>query len=116
MYFNIQKSKFLGSLLITQKLRMKKINLYTESYLFDGENGEIRAIPFFELSIDEWVIYQNQEPKYLLNFNYRESSFVKQISESIEQDINLEEVIHKYGIYLALHFLLVKQNVAKAIH
>ncbi len=63
---------------------MKKINLETESYLFDGENGKIRAIPFFELSIDEWVIYQNQEPKYLLNFNYSESSFVKQISESME--------------------------------
>jgi hypothetical protein len=116
MYFNIQKRKFLGSLLITQKLRIKKINLYTESYLFDVENGKIRAIPFFELSIVECVIYQNQEPKYLLNFNYRESSFVKQISESMKQGLDLEEVIHKYGIYLALNFLLVKQNVAKIIH
>tara|TARA_R110000751_G_scaffold306174_3_gene424029 strand:+ start:265 stop:1059 length:795 start_codon:yes stop_codon:yes gene_type:complete len=89
---------------------MKKINLETESYLFDGENGKFRAIPFFELSIDEWVIYQNQEPKYLLNFNYRESSFVKQISESMEQGVDLEEIINKYGIYLGLDWT-TKHNI-----
>ena len=89
---------------------MKKINLDTESYLFDEENGKMRAIPFFELSIDEWVIYQNQEPKYLLNFNYRESSFVKQISESMEQGVDLEEIIHKYGIYLGLEWT-TKHNI-----
>lgn len=89
---------------------MKKINLETESYLFDGENGKIRAIPFFELSIDEWVIYQNQEPKYLLNFNYSESSFVRQISESMEQGVDLEEIINKYGIYLGLDWT-TKHNI-----
>ena len=40
---------------------MKQVNLEIESYLFDGENGKFRAIPFYELSIDEWVIYQNQK-------------------------------------------------------
>ncbi|MFS4445378.1 hypothetical protein [Maribacter sp. 2307UL18-2] len=89
---------------------MKKISLDTESYLYDGENGKFRAIPFFELSIDEWVIYQNQEPKYLLNFNYRESSFVKQISESMEQGVDLEEIIKKYGIYLGLEWT-TKHNI-----
>jgi hypothetical protein len=91
-------------------LRIKKINLDTESYLFDGENGKFRAIPFFELSIDEWVIYQNQAPKYLLNFNYRESSFVKQVSESMKQGIDLEEIINKYGIYLGLDWT-TKNNI-----
>lgn len=81
---------------------MKKIKLETESYLFDGENGKFRAIPFYELSIDEWVIYQNQEPKYLIDFNYRESSFVKQIKKAMEQGVDLEEIINKYGIYLGL--------------
>ncbi|WP_282164755.1 hypothetical protein [Cellulophaga baltica] len=94
---------------------MKKINLNTESYLFDGENGKFRAIPFFELSIDEWVIYQNQEPKYLLNFNYRESSFVKQVSESMEQGVDLEEIINKYGIYLGLYWTTKHYITSKEI-
>ena len=88
--------------MITQKQRMKKINREIESYLFDGENGEFRAIPFYELSIDESVIYQNQEPKYLIDFNYRESSFVKQIKKAMEQGVDLEEIINGYGIYLGL--------------
>ena len=81
---------------------MKRVNLEIESYLFDGENGKFRAIPFYELSIDEWVIYQNQKPKYLIDFNYRESSFVKQIKKGMEQGVDLEEIINKYGIYLGL--------------
>jgi len=89
---------------------MKKINREIESYLFTGENGEFRAIPFYELSIDEWVIYQNKEPKYLLDFNYRESSFVKQISESMEQGADLEEIINEYGIYLGLNWS-TKHNI-----
>lgn len=92
------------------EIENEKINLETESYLFDEENGEFRAIPFFELSIDEWVIYQNQEPKYLLNFNYRESSFVKQISELMEQGVDLEEIIHQYAIYLGLDWT-TKHNI-----
>lgn len=89
---------------------MKKINREIESYLFDGENGEFRAIPFYELSIDESVIYQNQEPKYLIDFNYRESSFVKQIKKAMEQGVDLEEIINGYGIYLGLDWT-TKHNI-----
>ena len=89
---------------------MKKINREIESYLFTGENGQFRAIPFYELSIDEWVIYQNNEPKYLIDFNYRESSFVKQIRESMEQGFNLEEIIYSYGVYLGLDWT-TKHNI-----
>ena len=89
---------------------MKKINREIESYLFDGENGKFRAIPFYELSIDEFVIYQNQEPKYLIDFNYRESSFVKQIKKAMEQGVDLEEIINGYGIYLGLDWT-TKHNI-----
>lgn len=89
---------------------MKKINREIESYLFDGENGEFRAIPFYELSIDESVIYQNQEPKYLIDFNYRESSFVKQIKKAMEQGVDLEEIINGYGVYLGLDWT-TKHNI-----
>lgn len=89
---------------------MKKINQEIESYLFDGENGEFRAIPFYELSINESVIYQNQEPKYLIDFNYRESSFVKQIKKEMEQGVDLEEIINGYGIYLGLDWT-TKHNI-----
>jgi hypothetical protein len=89
---------------------MKRISLEIESYLFNGESGKFRAIPFYELSIDEWVIYQNQEPKYLIDFNYRESSFVKQIKKELEQGIDLEEIINKFGIYLGLDWT-TKHNI-----
>ncbi|MHA7101492.1 hypothetical protein [Roseivirga pacifica] len=83
---------------------MKPVTLDIESYLFESENGTFRAIPFYELSIDEWVIYQNEQPKYLIDFNLRESSFIKQIKESMTQGLDLEEIIYKYGVYLGLEW------------
>lgn len=49
--------------MITQRLRIKKINLDTELHLFDGENGKFRVIPFFELSIDEICLNIEAENK-----------------------------------------------------
>lgn len=89
---------------------MKRVNLEIESYLFDGKNGKFRAIPFYELSINECVIYQNQQPKYLVDFNNGESSFVKQIRESMEQGFDLEEIIYNYGVYLGLDWT-TKHNI-----
>ena len=94
---------------------MKRVSLDTESYLFDGEEGKFRAIPFYELSIDECVIYQNQEPKYLVDFNYRDSSFVKQIKKALEQGVDLEEIINKYGIYLGLDWTIEHNIESKEI-
>jgi len=83
---------------------MKPVTLDIESYLFESENGSFRAIPFYELSIDEWVIYQNEHPKYLIDFNLRESPFIKQIKESMNKGLDLEEIIYKYGVYLGLEW------------
>lgn len=89
---------------------MKPVTLNIESYLYESENGTFRAIPFYELSIDEWVIYQNEQPKYLIDFNLRESSFVKQVKESMEQGLELEEIIYQYGVYLGLNWT-TKHNI-----
>lgn len=89
---------------------MKPVTLNIESFLFESPNGPFRAIPFYELSIDEWVIFQNEQPKYLIDFNLRESSFVKQVKKSMEQGLDLEEIIYKYGVYLGLNWT-TKHNI-----
>lgn len=94
---------------------MKPITLSIESYLFENENGQFRAIPFYELSIDEWVIYQNNLPKYLIDFNLRESSFIKQLKESMEQGFELEELVSKYGVYLGLDWTTKNKITGKEI-
>lgn len=48
---------------------MEKIKLITESYLFNGQNGNFRAIPFFELSLTEFVIYEDGVMKYYFDIN-----------------------------------------------
>ncbi len=83
---------------------MKTRNLEIESYLFESESGQFRAIPFFELSIDEVVIYQNQQPKYLIDFNLKESTFIIQIKESMEKGFDLEEIIYDCGVYAGLNW------------
>lgn len=83
---------------------MKTRNLEIESYLFEGESGQFRAIPFFELSIDEVVIYQNQQPKYLIDFNLKKSTFIRQIKESMEKGFDLEEIIYDCGVYVGLNW------------
>jgi hypothetical protein len=87
---------------------MKTRNLEIESYLFESEDGQIREIPFYELSIDEWVIYQNHLPKYLIDFNLRESAFNKQIKDLMEQGFELEEVIYKFGVYIGVDWTTKK--------
>ena len=42
---------------------MNTIVLETESYLAQGEENQ-RFFPFLELEYNEWVIYENDEPKY----------------------------------------------------
>jgi hypothetical protein len=94
---------------------MKKVTVETESYAFAGENGKFRAIPFYELSIDEWVIYQNQKPTYLIDFNCRTFPFIRQIRTLMEQGFKLEEIIYKYGVYIGLDWTIKHNITAKEI-
>jgi hypothetical protein len=43
---------------------METVKRQTESYLFENSDEIFRAIPFYELSIEEWVVYQKGQPKY----------------------------------------------------
>lgn len=37
---------------------METVKRQTETYLFEDSEVIFRAIPFYELSIEEWVVYQ----------------------------------------------------------
>ena len=37
---------------------METVKRQTESYLFENSGEIFRGIPFYELSIEEWVVYQ----------------------------------------------------------
>lgn len=63
---------------------MKSIVRQFKSYLFEGENGTFRAIPFYELSIEECIIYQDAKPKYLLDLNRRDQPIVQDIKGNLE--------------------------------
>ena len=55
---------------------METTKRQAESYLFQKSKKIVRVIPFYKLSIDEWVVYENGEPKYLLDFNRRHKPLI----------------------------------------
>lgn len=77
---------------------MQTITLKTESYLFEGLNGEFRAIPFYELSIHEFVIFENGVPKFFIDFNFM-SPIVLDITSKVKNGASFEEVIQDLGAY-----------------
>jgi len=89
---------------------MTKIELQTESYLFEGSEGKFRAIPFFELSIDEWVIFQNGHPKYFLDFNRRTAPLIVELRKRMEKGEDLDSIINQIGRYLGLAWT-IKHNI-----
>jgi hypothetical protein len=89
---------------------MKTIELKTESYLFKSAEGQIRAIPFFELSIDEWVIFQNGHPKYFIDFNRRTSPLIIEFRNRMEKGEDLDAIVKQVGRYLGLNWT-IKHNI-----
>lgn len=85
---------------------MKTLELNTESFLFETSEGQIRAIPFFELSIDEWVIFQNGYPKYFIDFNQKTSSFIVEIKARMEKGEDLDAIVIQIGKYLGLNWTI----------
>jgi hypothetical protein len=88
---------------------MKTLELNTESFLFKTSEGQIRAIPFFELSIDEWVIFQNGHPKYFIDFNQKTSSFIVEIKARMEKGEDLDAIVIQIGKYLGLAWTINHQ-------
>jgi len=85
---------------------MKIVRLKTESYLFKNSISKFRAIPFYELSIDECIIYENNEPKYLLDFNNITAPLIKDINYKLETGVGLEETINKIGVFLGKNWTI----------
>jgi hypothetical protein len=86
------------------------IKLNTESYLFENSEGQFRAIPFYELSIDEWVIFEKGKPKYFLDFNNRDKPLVKDINNKLKNGEVFEEIIWKLGRFLGREWT-TKHNI-----
>lgn len=79
---------------------MENVTLQTESYLFQNSDRQFRAIPFYELSIDEWVIFESGQPKYLLDFNRRTKPLVQDLTKRLNNGEPLDEAVQKVGIFL----------------
>lgn len=79
---------------------METVTLKTESFLFQNSVGQFRAIPFYELSIDEWVVFENGQPKYLLDFNRRTKPLVQDLAKRLNNGEDLEEAVQKLGRFL----------------
>lgn len=79
---------------------METVTLQTESYLFQNSDGQFRAIPFYELSIDEWVIFENGQPKYFLDFNRRTKPLVQDLTKRLTNGEDLDEAVQKLGRFL----------------
>jgi hypothetical protein len=79
---------------------MEPRQLQTESYLFENSDGQFRAIPFYELSIEEWVVYQDGQPKYLIDFNRRTKPLILDLTIKLNLGEPLEEVVQKLGRFL----------------
>lgn len=71
-----------------------------ESYLFSDSGREFRAIPFYELSIEEWVVYEKGNPRYMIDFNRRNKPLVQDIRRKMEHGEDLESIVQGLGRFL----------------
>lgn len=79
---------------------METVTLQTESYLFQNPDGQFRATPFYELSVDEWVVFENGQPKYFLDFNRRTKPLVQDLTKRLNNGEQLDEAVQKLGRFL----------------
>ena len=79
---------------------MQTVTLQTQSFLFEDSGKQFRAIPFFELSIEEWVVYENGQPKYLIDFNRRTKPLILDFTAKLNSGEPLEETVKKLGVFL----------------
>lgn len=89
---------------------METVKLKVESYLFESSEGQFRAIPFYELSIDEWVVFEKGIPKYLIDFNRRQMPLIQDIKTKLQNGENLEEIVLNLGKFLGKEWT-TQQNI-----
>jgi hypothetical protein len=79
---------------------MQTVTLQTQSFLFENSEEKFRGIPFYELSIEEWVVYENGQPKYLIDFNRRTKPLILDFTAKLNSGEPLEATIQKLGVFL----------------
>ncbi|MBS1605241.1 MAG: hypothetical protein JST42_21435 [Bacteroidetes bacterium] len=89
---------------------METVKRQTESYLFENSGETFRAIPFYELSIQEWVVYQQGQPKYLIDFDRRTKPLIQDIRIKLESGEELDNVVSQLGRFLGRQWT-IKHNI-----
>jgi hypothetical protein len=89
---------------------METIKLQTESYLFEESGRQFRTIPFYELSIDEWVVYEKGQPKYFIDFNRRQKPLIQDLKSKLDKGETLEDCVWKLGRFLGREWT-TKHNI-----
>jgi len=90
---------------------MTTLILQTESYLFENSERQFRAIPFYELSIDEFVVFEKDKPKYLIDFNRRELPLIQDFQTKLNNGEILEKIVWKLGRFLGKEWT-TKHNIS----
>ncbi len=94
---------------------METLQLKTESYLFKQSNSQFRAFPFYELSLDEWIIFEDGLPKYFLDFNNRTAPLINAIRKKLQLGENLNEVVKNIGVFLGKNWTINHNIVGEEI-
>jgi hypothetical protein len=81
-------------------IAVETIKLQTESYLFENSKEQFRVMPFYELSIEEWVVFEDDCPKYLIDFNNREIPLIQNIWTNLNNGESLEIIVWRLGRFL----------------
>jgi len=76
---------------------MRTIEIDTESFLFESPNGVFRAIPFYNLSMMEWVIYEEGIPTYYFTFDRRQDPFILHLTKAINGGKELDQAVQEIG-------------------
>lgn len=86
---------------------MKTVKLQVASYLFESDKGQVRKIPFHELSANEWVIYESGQPKYLVDFDQKGTFLVSYLEERLTREQKIETIITGLGIKIGKEWSIV---------
>ena len=79
---------------------METIILQTESFLFEESGRQFRTTPFYELSIEEWVVYEKGLPKYFIDFNRRQKPLIQDLKSKLDNGETLEDNVWRLGRFL----------------
>lgn len=89
---------------------METVKRQIESYIFQNSEGQFRAIPFYELSIEEWIVYEKGRPKYLIDFNRQQMPLIQDFKTKLQNGEDLEETVWKLGRFLGKEWT-TKHNI-----